>query len=248
MSRIKHQETKTSQPNKTDDSTIKKKKIIEMPENTYEIKAENLKTILLKHGINEHQIFADILTDLEKYRVYEIPKKPKPLKCKSQETHLTTQNFKTKIVRSLFYIPKTKRYEYLRIKIAPSTIKAAGMGAYAVDPIPKGAKCEYKGVKKVEEDANLYYAWTIKTFDKDTGEPDDRDLPLYYVDATDLRKSNWTRYANCGMKSKDNNMDSEQEFANFYYVAMRDIKPGEEIFIDYGEEYRKFNLGMKGKY
>ena len=117
-----------------------------------------------------------------------------------------------------------------------------------MDPIPEGAKGVYKGVSRREQHANLYYAWTVKSFDPETGETDDDDIPQYYVDAFDLKTSNWTRFVNCGMTKADNNMDTDQVFDKFFYVATRDIEAGEELFIDYGPDYRKCNLGLKGKY
>ena len=81
-----------------------------------------------------------------------------------------------------------------------------------------------------------------------TGEQDDKDKPLYYVDAFDTKTSNWTRFVNCGLKNKYNNIESVQNYDKMYYVATKNIKKGDELFIDYGEGYRKDNLGLKGKY
>ena len=50
------------------------------------------------------------------------------------------------------------------------------------------------------------------------------------------------------MKKKMNNMDSEQLYDKFFYVATKNIKEGDELFIDYGPEYRKYNLLLKGRY
>lgn len=148
---------------------------------------------------------------------------------------------------SEFYIPSKGKYMKLRTMIKPSSIKGAGMGVYAVDKIPKGAEIKYAGVKKGENTANHYYSWEVKTYDPETGEPDDEDV-LYFIDASDVRYSNCARTVNCGPTNKSNNMDAVQRFGKFFYVAIRDIRPGEELFVDYGEQYRKVNLGMKGRY
>jgi len=77
---------------------------------------------------------------------------------------------------------------------------------------------------------------------------DESDTYMYYVDATDLERSNWTRYVNCGMKNAHNNMEQDQIYDKIFYTTTKEVAAGEEFFIDYGPEYRKYNLGMKGKY
>jgi SET domain-containing protein len=81
-----------------------------------------------------------------------------------------------------------------------------------------------------------------------SGAPTSQNKELYLVDAFNVSQSNWTRYVNCGLKNRFNNLDVSQVFNQIYYLAKRDIKPGEELFIDYGPDYRKINLGMKGRY
>jgi SET domain-containing protein len=50
------------------------------------------------------------------------------------------------------------------------------------------------------------------------------------------------------MKKKFNNMACSQKFDKIYYYTTKNIEPGTELFIDYGKDYRKVNLGMKGTY
>lgn len=221
----------------------------EPPDISYTISGDNLAEILKKHGITNKESFEKIFTDLHRYETPSILKIP----LDEEDTEESNTLKKPVIVNGLFYIPskskkKRGKYKYLKIKLAPSTIKNAGTGAYAVDPIPEGARAFYRGIAKNENYTNPYYSWTVKTFDKKTGEPDDADEPSYYIDAYDTNASNWTRYVNCGLKDKYNNMDSTQIYDKFYYVATKNIKPGDELFIDYGVHYRKENLKMKGKY
>lgn len=233
----------------------------ESPECNYNIPAAKLVEILQAHGFGKsakdggYKLFESIFTELRSYEDYSVLNSP----CKSkavEEVHQTEPPFEQKIVNALFWVPKLsssgskKRggYKYLKVRLAPSNIKAAGIGAYAIDPIPKGSRGVYKGIPLKEKHANMYYSWTVKSFDPETGEADEADDPLYYVDATKLEVSNWTRYVNCGMRKKFNNFDSDQLYDKFFYVATRNIEKDEELFIDYGESYRVDNLEMTGKY
>jgi hypothetical protein len=151
------------------------------------------------------------------------------------------------VVKAKFYIPDEKKYKYLKLRLAPSSIQNAGMGVYAIDEIPKGAKGVYIGVKKSMTRGNAFYSWIIYEYDTVTGNAT-TTKELYLIDASNKKMSNWTRYVNCGMKKKDNNMDSIQSFDKIYYFATKRIPPGHELFIDYGTGYRHSNLGMKGRY
>jgi hypothetical protein len=205
--------------------------------------------VIEKFNVNNNPVkIAKILTCMREYECQNIIAPIEPIDGKVSEDHQTSQDFDEKIINTLFWLYDEERYAYLKIKIAPSAIKAAGMGAYAVDDIPEGAVAQYKGVPRTEDDSNLYYSWVVKSFDPQEGLVDESDIYLYYVDATDLDKSNWTRYVNCGMKDKFNNMEQEQVYDKIFYTTTRSIEAGEEFFIDYGPEYREYNLGMKGKY
>ena len=188
------------------------------------------------------------LVEYEDYSIIEEPCDTKEEKEEEDEEHKTPATFDIKEVNALFYFPSLKTYKYIKLKIQPSTIKEAGFGAFAMEKIPKGARGFYKGIAKKEENANMYYSWNIKSFDPTTGITDYEDNELHYVDAEDIENSNWTRFVNCGMKKKMNNMDSDQLYDKFFYVATKDIKEGDELFIDYGIDYRKYNLKLKGRY
>lgn len=230
------------------DIDIFEKERVEAPNVYYLIKAQTLTDKLLKHGLTQDDML-EIFTELKLYEKISQLFKPQPAsETETTEEHQIKPEFEENIVQALFWLPLEEQYQYFRVKIAESTIKAAGMGVYAVDDIPKGARGSYCGVAKTENDTNMYYAWTVKSFDPLTGVADEVDSNLYYIDASDLKKSNWTRYVNCGLKKSDNNFYIVQRFDKFFYVAGRDISAGEELFIDYGPEYRKDNLKMRGKY
>ena len=229
-------------------------KKIETPNIMYNIDSNDIRDFLLKFSksitndtlnINNisHKTFSDIWTFLEKYNI-DSKKVKKDLKDE------IVPKFKLKsekIIRVPFLL-KTKKYKYFKLLLAPSTIKGAGIGVFAVDKIPEGAKSIYKGIKKNEDNENLHYSWSVKEYNKKTGKADYGGEVLYYLDAFDIKESNWTRFVNCGKKSDDNNIDSEQIYNKIYYITLIDIEPKSELFIDYGDQYRKYNLKMKGKY
>jgi len=140
-------------------------------------------------------------------------------------------------VKAKFYIPDEKKYRYLKLRIAPSSIQNAGMGVYAVDEIPKGARGAYIGVKKSMTRGNAFYSWIIYEYDTVTGNSI-TTKELYMIDASNKKVSNWTRYVNCGMYDLKNNLEPVQKWEDLYYVSRRDINPGEELWIDYGEGFR----------
>lgn len=199
--------------------------------------------IIRKYPSDTYKRSANLFTKLRPYESYATPI---PL-VEGAGRKPEAEPYDEEIVRALFWLPNRNRYSYLRLRIAKSTIKKAGKGVYAIDPIPKGAEGIYAGVARIEKDANMYYSWSIRPWDPLTGEPSDAD-PIYYIDAVDPSVSNWTRYVNCGPTSASNNIDSAQRFGTMFYIAIRDIDPDEELFVDYGAEYRTTNLKMKGRY
>jgi hypothetical protein len=122
------------------------------------------------------------------------------------------------------------------------------MGVFAVDRLPAQAKGIYKGKVMPLDKGDPYYSWIVYDYDPVNGIPTSENKELYLLDAHNLSNSNWTRFVNCGLKDKYNNIDIQQSFDQIYYITKRPIRSGEELFVDYGPDYRKFNLGMKGKY
>lgn len=169
-------------------------------------------------------------------------KKPNPNERDSSDTHVTKQNFAEKLIPVCFQL-RSGRYKYFHVCIRASTIKQAGMGAYAVDDIPKGAISQYQGIVKSISAMNPYYSWEVQAYDV-KGKPKVYGKILHYVDATSLEHSNWARYVNCGPSSASNNFDVFQKYDKIFYRATRNIESGEELFIDYGEGYRTDNLGI----
>src|SRR5579872_3783171 len=109
-----------------------------------------------------------------------------------------------RIIKGRFYIPKIGKYKFFNLKIAPSTIKEAGLGCFAIDPIPKGAKGKYRGIFKSKNSKNFdaLYSWSIYKYDT-KGNTKYKTL-IGYLDGSNIRYSNWSRFVNCGKKNKHN--------------------------------------------
>ena len=219
----------------------------ETPNVSYDIKAHDLLKILQKRisaKVLSKETTAKLFTDLIDYSTVVVEEPPNLKRgVRKLPKERTIPDFTEKQVYALFHMPDAGAYQYLELRIAPSQVKGAGLGVYAVDPIPNGAMGEYKGVSKQSRFTNHSYAWEVKQYDRRSGEVLSENA-AFYIDAFDLDRSNWTRFVNTGTTREQNNMDSDQYFTTFYYVANRDIKSGEELFIDYGEEYRKDNLNL----
>ena len=154
-----------------------------------------------------------------------------------------------KIIKGQFYNPKkVGKYKFIKFKISPSSILQAGLGCYTLDFIPKGSRGKYRGIYKSKDSQTVEptYSWSIFKYNK-KGKTTYNTL-IGYIDGSNDKYANWSRYVNCGEKDVDNNMEADQNYDKLYYIALRDIYPGEELFIDYGIEYRRDNLKMKGKY
>lgn len=164
----------------------------------------------------------------------------------SKDVELITSPFKSLLINALF-CDLSGSYFYVKLIIKPSLIEAAGMGVFAIEKIPRGSYGYYKGVLKSEETYNPHYSWTIRRWDPVSGDELEGGEDMYYMDASDLRHSNWTRYVNCPPHGVKCNMFMEQYFSQVKYVAKEDILPGDELYIDYGRGYRVDNIGMQTK-
>lgn len=139
------------------------------------------------------------------------------------------------------------KYKYFKLKISLSTIKNGGYGIFAEEKLPENATAEYIGVYLSENKCDMVYAWEIHKYEPKSGEPDyDNEQILYYLDSPDFEKyGNWTRMVNCGETNESNNLIMSQYYNRIYYTTLRPIEKGEELFVDYGEPYRKHNLNLE---
>lgn len=119
------------------------------------------------------------------------------------------------------------------VYIDDSEIPGAGLGVKASCFIPKGKILgKYEG-KRLRQKEYLKLKNKDYIFEVDSH-------PRIYIDASDIKYSNWTRYIN-GARSKQQkhmiNVESFQRKKNIYFEAMRNINPNEELIYDYGSHY-----------
>ena len=59
----------------------------------------------------------------------------------------------------------------------------------------------------------------------------------YYVDGGKVESSNWLRYINCSRKRSEENVMEIQCYDKPYYMTRKDIYPGQELLVYYGDNY-----------
>ena len=65
----------------------------------------------------------------------------------------------------------------------------------------------------------------------------------YYVNGADIQESNWMRYVNCSRVEDEQNLVAYQYRGEIFYRAYKDIQPGTELLVWYGEQYAQ-HLGI----
>lgn len=68
--------------------------------------------------------------------------------------------------------------------------------------------------------------------------------PIHFIDALDRSKSNWMRYVNCARNEDEQNLIAYQYKGDIYYRSFKDIEPGNELLVWYGQDYGK-DLGIE---
>jgi hypothetical protein len=114
--------------------------------------------------------------------------------------------------------------------IKTSTIPNAGNGAFANIFIPKRTTLGYYKGKRLNSQQydrlrDQSYVWELSS----------RSGPIY-VDGKNPKISNWLRFLN-DSRDRRVNVEPYQYRGNIYYRTTKNIKPGEEMFISYGDSY-----------
>jgi hypothetical protein len=123
----------------------------------------------------------------------------------------------------------------MKLKVKKSQLPNAGKGLYTTVPIEKGQKVvEYKGeiitwkdyMKRVEKNEDGYLLFVNNKHCIDAF-PTPQHKARYANDAAGLTR----------VKGLKNNCFYDIEDGRGYIVSKRNIKAGEEIFVDYTKEY-----------
>ncbi|CAH1780953.1 unnamed protein product [Owenia fusiformis] len=125
-------------------------------------------------------------------------------------------------------------------RISNSTIPGANLGVFAEAFIPSGTYMgPYEG-EVIYDDEDLYlnadYAFKIYK----------NNQLLFFRDAWHPDTSSWVRYVNCARDMVEQNLEPIQCEDHIYYRAIQPIKPGQELFVFYGEGYvEKLGIAMR---
>ncbi|XP_064381799.1 histone-lysine N-methyltransferase PRDM9-like isoform X1 [Halichondria panicea] len=122
--------------------------------------------------------------------------------------------------------------------IKMSAIPEAGLGVFAKKLIPRHTRVgPYEGKRLSVEDMDMVddtsYIWEIRK-DKQKA---------YYIDGRNADDSNWLRFVNCARCEDEQNMVAYQHCGEIYYRTFKDVQPGQELLVWYGEEYAE-DLGI----
>jgi uncharacterized protein len=123
------------------------------------------------------------------------------------------------------------------VYVADSVIH--GKGLFASRKFENGEKViEYLGERITEREYKRRYPDGFARYGLEVDGPRGNKI---YIDAIKPEKSNEARYANDAHDTEfENNtifVMSGKKRKRAYIVASRDIKPGEEILVDYGSDY-----------
>ena len=66
----------------------------------------------------------------------------------------------------------------------------------------------------------------------------------YFIDAGNEDTSSWLRWVNCSRHVKEENVRFFACLGKAFYVTLRDIHPGQELLVYYGDTYAKDELDI----
>ncbi|GFO29224.1 Zinc finger protein 724 [Plakobranchus ocellatus] len=121
--------------------------------------------------------------------------------------------------------------------IKKSKIPRAGLGVFATTLFPVRSRFgPYGGRKEMDRYVahESGYCWQVVHDGK----------PSHFVDASDPKESNWMRFVNCARSEEEQCVTAYQHKGEIYYRAHKDIYPGMELLVYYGDSYAR-DLGIQ---
>ncbi|CAL1533820.1 unnamed protein product, partial [Lymnaea stagnalis] len=122
------------------------------------------------------------------------------------------------------------------LAIKTSKIQGAGLGVVATKFFPARTRFgPYVGKKEKNEEVahESGYSWQIYKDGK----------PSHVVNGSDPSDSNWMRFVNCARHEDEQCVTAYQHGGEIYYRTHKDVHPGTEILVYYGDSYAK-ELGI----
>ncbi|XP_062574942.1 uncharacterized protein LOC134236822 [Saccostrea cucullata] len=113
-----------------------------------------------------------------------------------------------------------------------STIPGAGFGGFAERFIPKHTIIgSYEGLIHTNHKDDDLYSWQTEKVGSEG---------MYVIDAGNPANSNWLRWINCAGNVEQENVIAVSCAGLILYMTTRDIYPGSEMFVWYGDGYGDF--------
>lgn len=114
-------------------------------------------------------------------------------------------------------------------KIALSSIPGAGMGAWTEIPLSKYTVLgSYEGLVRNDLNDKDPYSWVVDKLGANGS---------YVIDAMPLDCSNWLRYVNAPRNFQEENAQPVLCAGLVFYMTMKDVPPGTELMVWYGDNY-----------
>lgn len=121
------------------------------------------------------------------------------------------------------------------IRIGRSRV-CEGLGAFAKTALRKELVVgEYKGVWCLMSESEIKASHSRYLARPNMMYNDDNEV--WIVDASDISKSNWTRYINSSLSAGEANVELVSDSSKIRVVTLRCIEENEELLLFYGEDW-----------
>ncbi|XP_052215350.1 histone-lysine N-methyltransferase PRDM9-like isoform X2 [Dreissena polymorpha] len=119
------------------------------------------------------------------------------------------------------------------LEIKTSKIAGGGLGVFSKERLKSRILFGPYGSNIITDNHKSAYCWQIYEDCKAS----------QFVDAQNNATSNWMRYVNCALTEADRNLVALQYEGGIYYCTWKQVSPGEELLVWYGDEFAR-ELGI----